>query len=311
MSSRWEHQIDPALVEIFEELASDPRSSLLRVPIRRAGVAINSEEATPRAANLIAAERELLEVFRHEVRDLLLEACRRELYSLKGAHLSRWRSFGARVQVASEKDWLGRVGRTLDDVPEEIEARGALNLLSACVVNPGDKSPKVSQFAGAAQRVLFDDRARIYVALELISEESPRAAMSLLNGVLDDKPGRGVSSYCWQNLGVSQHRLGDLCAALKSYERASSMGEARPGPLLSAFSVALAIEDVARAEHYSRELEDQMGVDHPGLDEELQLLRQVTTSEAASLKITRKNTFTRIEDRLGVVGQRIGNALIE
>jgi Tfp pilus assembly protein PilF len=203
------------------------------------------------------------------------------------------------------------VSRTLDDVPEEVEARDALNLLSACVVNPGEKSPKVTQFAGAAQRVLLDDRARVYVALELISEESPRAAMSLLNSVLDDRPGVGVSSYCWQNLGVSQHRLGDLGAALESYERASLLGEARPGPLLSAFSVALAVEDVTRAERYSRELEDQMGADHPGFDEELQLLRQLTSSEAKSLKIMRENTFKRLKDRLGIVGQRIGNALIE
>ena len=311
MSSRWEHQIDPALVELFQELATDPRSTLLRVPIRRAGAAINAEEVTPRAASLIAAERELLEVFRHEVRDLLLEACRRELYALKGLQLSRWSSFGDRVRIASEQDWLGRVSRTLDDVPEEIEARGALDLLSACVVHPGEKSPKVSQFAGAAQRVLFDDRARVYVALELISEESPRAAMSLLNGVLDDQPGIEISSYCWQNLGVSQHRLGDLSGALKSYERASLLGEARPGPLISALSVALAVEDVARAERYARELEDQMGDHHPGLDEELQLLRLLTASEAAPVKSMRRNTFERLGDRLGVVGRRIGNALIE
>ena len=311
MSSRWEHGIDPALAELFEELASDPRSTLLRVPVRRAGSALNIEAVSSRAANLIAAERELLEVFRHEVRDLLLEACRRELFTLKGLQLSRWRSFDARLQVASEGEWLERVGRTLEDVPEEIEARGALNLLSGCVVNPDGRPPKVSQLAEAAQRVLFDDRARIYAALELVSEESPRAAMSLLNGVLGDNPGRELSSYCWQNLGVSQHRLGDLCAALKSYERASLLGEARPGPLLSAFSVALAVEDVERAERYARELEDQMGEQHPGLDEEVQLLRQLTTSEPASVKKIRRNTLECLEDRLGVVGRRIGNALIE
>ena len=311
MSSRWNHQIDPALVELFQELASDPRSSLLRVPIRRTGAIGSIKEVSPRGANLMAAERELLEVFRHEVRDLLLEACRRELYGLSGLQLSRWRSFDARVHVAPEKDWLGRVSRTLDDVPEEIEAGGALNLLSACVVNPGDKSPKVSQFAGAAQRVLFDDRARIYAALELLSEESPRAAMSLLNGVLDDKPERGLSSYCWQNLGVSQHRMGDISAALKSYEQASLLGDSRPGPLLSAFSAALAVEDDMRAKHFSAELEDQMGAEHPGLAEEIQLLRQVTCSEATEVKVMRKDTFIRIEDRLGIIGRRIGNALIE
>jgi hypothetical protein len=311
MSSRWDHQIDPALVELFQELASDPRSSLLRVPIRGTGAISSTKEVSPRAANLIAAERELLEVFRHEVRDLLLEACRRELYGLSGLQLSRWQSFDTRVHIAPEKDWLGRVSRTLDDVPEEIAAGGALNLLSACVVNPGGKSPKVSQFAGAAQRVLFDDRARIYAALELLSEESPRAAMSLLNGVLDDKPESGLSSYCWQNLGVSQHRMGDISAALKSYERASLLGDARPGPLLSAFSAALAVEDDMRAEHFSAELEDRMGVDHPGLAEEIQLLRKLTCSEATGIKVMRKETFVRIEDRLGIIGRRIGNALIE
>jgi len=311
MSSRWEHGIDPVLVELFEEIASDPRSSLLRVPVRRAGNALDVEAVSSRSANLLAAERELLEVFRHEVRDLLLEACRRELFALKGLQLSRWRSFDARLQVASEGEWLEKVGKTLEDVPEEIEARGALNLLSSCVVNPDGRPPRVSQLAAAAQRVLFDDRARIYAALELISEESPRAAMSLLSGVLSDDPGRELSSYCWQNLGVSQHRLGDLRAALKSYERASLLGEARPGPLLSAFSVALAVEDTERAERCARELEDQMGEHHPGLEEEVQLLRQLTTSEAASVKKNRRNTFECLEDRLGVVGRRIGNALIE
>jgi len=157
----------------------------------------------------------------------------------------------------------------------------------------------------------LDDRARIYVALELLGEESPRAAMSLLNGVLEDDAERGVSSYCWQNLGACQHRLGDLTAALESHARSLVEGELRPAPLLSAFFIALGIEDGARAERYAAELDALMEVDHPCLGEEAGLLRQLTATEDAAIKITRTKTYQGIEDRLGAVSRRIGNALID
>jgi tetratricopeptide (TPR) repeat protein len=307
MNSPRERRIDPALEELLTELSGHPQSTLLRVPV--ASGALNAPHAGARAANLLAAERELLSVFRYELRDLLLEACRRELYHLSGLQVSRWRSWGARIQISSEEAWRTDARRALDDVPNEVEARDALTLLSACVVHPHSPAPTVSQFAQAAQRVLLDDRARVYVALELISEESSRAAMSLLHGVLDDEPDTGVRSYCWQNLGVCHHRLGDLRAALQSYERALEDGEGRPGPLLSAFSLSLAVEETDRASYFAGELEDRMGVDHPGLDEELELLLNTTASEDAAASAARNNTYQVIEDRLGPVSRRIGNAL--
>ena len=74
MNSRREHQMDPALEELLTELSVDPQSTLLRVPV--ASGALNAPHTSERAANLLAAERELLSVFRYELRDLLLEGIR-------------------------------------------------------------------------------------------------------------------------------------------------------------------------------------------------------------------------------------------
>jgi len=307
MNSPWERDLAPKLEELLIELSSQPQSTLLKVPASKG--AIGAPEASARAADLLAAERELLSVFRFELRDLLLEACRRELYRLSGLLVSRWRSWDARLQVSTEDVWRASSRRALDDIPEEIEARDALTLLSACVAHPHSQPPTVSQLAGAAQRVMLDDRAPVYVALELISEESPRAAMSLLYGVLEDRPEASVRSYCWQNLGVCHHRLGDLGGALQCHERAMEGRDPRPAPLLSAFTLALAMEETERASEYASQLESYMGIDHPGLDEELRLLKDMTAAEDAAVRTIRNNTYQVIEDRLGSVSRRIGNAL--
>ena len=307
MKSPWERDLDPKLEELLIELSAHPQSTLLKVPASTTG--LGAQQVSARAADLSAAERELLSVFRFELRDLLLEACRRELYSLRGLQVSRWRSWDARLHVSTEDAWRASARRALDDIPDEVEARDALTLLSSCVTHPNSPPPTVSQLAGAAQRVMLDDRAPVYVALELISDESPRAAMSLLYGVLEDRPDTSLRSYCWQNLGVCHHRLGDLAKALQCHERAMEGGELRPAPLLSAFSLALAVEETERARGHARELEERMGTDHPGLDEELALLKDMTAAEDAAVHDIRKNTYQIIEDRLGPVSRRIGNAL--
>ena len=307
MNSPWERDLDPKLEELLIELSAQPQSPLLKVPVSTRGPGV--QEVSVRAADLSAAERELLSVFRFELRDLLLEACRRELYTLRGLQVSRWRSLDARLHVSTEDAWRANARRALDDIPDEVEARDALTLLSSCVAHPNSAPPTVSQFAGAAQRVMLDDRAPIYVALELLSDESPRAAMSLLYGVLEDRPEASLRSYCWQNLGVSHHRLGDLSQALQCHERAMEGSELRPAPLLSAFALALAVEETERASAHARELEARMGIDHPGLDEELGLLKDMTAAEDAAVHDSRKNTYQVIEDRLGPVSRRIGNAL--
>ena len=307
MNSPWERDLDPKLEELLIELSTHPQSTLLKVPVSTRE--LGAQRVSARAADLFAAERELLSVFRFELRDLLLEACRRELYRLGGLQVSRWRSWDARLHVSTEDAWRASARRALDDIPDEVEARDALTLLSGCVAHPHSPLPTVSQLAGAAQRVMLDDRAPVYVALELISDESPRAAMSLLYGVLEDGPDASMRSYCWQNLGVCHHRLGDLTRALLCHERAMETSDLRPAPLLSAFSLALAVEEIEPAIRYAEELEVRMGIDHPGLDEELGLLQDMTAAEDAAVHDSRKHTYQVIEDRLGPVSRRIGNAL--
>ena len=121
MNSRRERQIDPALGELLTELSNDPQSSLLRVPL--VSDVSNAPHTSAHASSLLAAERELLSVFRFELRDLLLEACRRELYHLSGLQVSRWRSWDARLHVSSEDAWRTDARRALDDIPDEVEAR--------------------------------------------------------------------------------------------------------------------------------------------------------------------------------------------
>ena len=55
MSSRWEHQIDPALEEILTDLAGDPQSTLLRVPVPE--VTSSATHTSARAASARSAPR--------------------------------------------------------------------------------------------------------------------------------------------------------------------------------------------------------------------------------------------------------------
>ena len=71
MKSPWERDLDPKLEELLTELSADPHSTLLKVPVSMKELGV--QQVSARAADLSAAERELLSVFRFELRDLLLE----------------------------------------------------------------------------------------------------------------------------------------------------------------------------------------------------------------------------------------------
>jgi hypothetical protein len=182
-----EPSFDPAVLALLQEIAKDPRASLLRIPKEPLLKYVGRPEefVSPHGSYLTKAEKHLVTAYREQGARVLLEAC---ILRLKEDPLI----YATRSPV--ETELRARSRRLAPHVPGEDQPLEALRALAQ-----GKDSP-MSALAAGSLRLAPSELAYNVLALAHQQEGHVRASMRVLRRLID-----GVSSFeqraqAWENL---------------------------------------------------------------------------------------------------------------
>lgn len=194
-----ESRFDPEVLALLDEIASDPRASLLRMPARplKNWIAGPEEVLSPHASHLTRAERHLVQAYREEAASVLVEACIRELSQSRVADSSTPPSPTLEARARRLVDHAGIDGPDL----EPLERVASSKRVSSLVI------------AGAAMRLAPSDVARNCLGAALTLEGSPASARRVLGPVARDGATARQRAKALANLGM-------VCSELRDYEGA-------------------------------------------------------------------------------------------
>lgn len=289
----------PEVEEILREVASDPRSSLLKIsrPEHLRGHFERYSNVGPHTAGLTVAERELLQVHRSEVARLLGDMCRTRL-AADTVTVHQSLSVDRKVRIYSESELKAHV--------EEIEARGDLSdagiggLLERCVAG-SHRAPSVVEIATAMGRLEPTDTARVLAGMGMTTHDRPRAALDLYRVVLAGRPSRVMASQTWDNVARAFSLLGDsdqaLSASLEACYANSEKVESRFVSLCTAFD--LGYEDVAF--RMATEVNELVPANHESVD---WYVASMTSRRKSGVWVP--SEASRL--RAGRIGDRFGDA---
>lgn len=210
-------RLDPAAAALLSEIASDPRSCLLRIPARIAEREIRSPEPALRESStwLSRAERELLRVHRCEVASLLRHAYVSKLYTEASptSGLIRRVTKDVCIEPVDPRIWTAAASRSLAELPGTLRQADEFTLVGECVAAGGWSRVSVEQLVAAAQRLEPRDHGRIVVGVARIDSEQLELAERLLREVL--VMGARTTDRAWAaaNLASIQDRRGDAHGA--------------------------------------------------------------------------------------------------
>jgi hypothetical protein len=129
--------IDPEVEEILRRVASVPGSALLRVSRPRTIYEFLHRDTAVGLAmpSLTAAEHHILQSYRSDIAQFLLEACRRRLISGPGGgvHVSPFQSTAQEQKHADIEDWSARLQAARSEVCGLERHEDAWLLLDRCV----------------------------------------------------------------------------------------------------------------------------------------------------------------------------------
>jgi hypothetical protein len=239
--------LDPEVEHILQEVARDPRSSLLRVerPKVIRGLLEREPSVGVATAGLTSAERHLVQTRRSETAYALRVLCLHALQTdSRGEHvfsrqgvldtsdLARKLSAFGRSWNASEVEHVTDLGADADIVRRALApvTTPSMPMLSLCTV---------------AMRLEPTDTVRIYAAQWLSLDSQHRGALGLFLNVMTQPLTRGMSSLVEGNIGFVYNRLGDLGRSLDWYRRASEDCAGNTSPLVGRFAVAIQTGSVA------------------------------------------------------------------
>ncbi len=319
--------LDPEVEALLQEIAADPRSSLLRVPrpkvlrglFERGSRAADEPATSARATGLTSAERQLLLVHRCEVAALLREACVLRLFEEPRAaeEIGRDIDVRRRIEIPDEDAWRARARREMDAVTDDSETTDAYELLLRCV-HPADESrwgedassarPSAAQLATSSLRVAAHDSARICVGVDLIRRDEPRTALRVLESVLAGAPSALHASNAHENVGWARAASGDAPAARDAYRAAALCGEPRPTPLASWLFHALDAADRPDVLDAAARLDELVEPDHPSLADWLKGVRRKRAERGRGPSPATKKLLESLADELGDTSRRIASA---
>jgi hypothetical protein len=230
---------DPEVETILREVASDPRSSLLKVPrpAHLKGLFERYTNVGPQTAGFTTLERHLLQVHRSEVARLLADVCRRRL-AVGNPTINRSLTVDTEVRIYEERELQDRA-RSMQAADVEPRDPDVEDLLARCVSGELSREPTVAELATAMARLEPNDTARVLAGLDLTMRGSPRAALELYRNVLNGAPSPLMESITWDNIGRAQSLLGAGDLALASYRRSATCGLPRSAPALVWFWLAV------------------------------------------------------------------------
>jgi hypothetical protein len=254
----------PELEEILRDVARMPDSVLLRAPRSKPTAKLFDVlgPASPMAAGLSSAERELLRAHRDELASVLRDAC--------------WmatQEVGRRESCLDRRNGLGGIQRVHSQAAIQARAEGALStasgqvehILARLVSANGFSKPSVAELATASHRIQPTDHARICAALDLIWRGQPEASVELSLEVAQHGTLLADRIASWRNAATAYEMAGDLRRALALAVTASQLASDYAYPALHAFALAIHAQQ-SREALYAASLIDTLSADFtPGL----------------------------------------------
>lgn len=273
-------RIDPRVEEILREIASDPRSSLLRVPRPRVARELfaTPARASATSAGLSAAERELLRVHRAEVASLLKEACKRRLAGEARSRdfLSRRLGTDREVEIIEQAELVARAralrSADLSLAHDPLDDLDPLGLLERAITDRAGQAPSITQLALASLRLEPEDSTRICLGLDLVFSSQPSTGLEVLARVLDGCTSPLVRSIALANTAFAAYRLGDLSRSLELHARSVSSAEPASASVWWWLLMALRLQDSAAAERAAALLRAETDPDDGWLSRSLSAL---------------------------------------
>lgn len=276
---------DPEFESILREVASDPHSSLLKVPRSRAVESILAGDVVrPSRTGLTSLERHLLQCHRAELAFRLRQACLLKLEAREAIH-ARWIGHvdgTTRIERQGIRRWRSE---TATIPPQELAASeldpGEL-LLQAAIAN-GLEQVSVAQLAAASERLEPREAARIYVGMDLLSLGDPRGALRVMSGTPSptSRDIDAVAGACWR--GAAHEALKELDRALALHEEAHERQPSSFLPLLNCFIMAALMRDAQAMSKHGAALDRLIPHDHPVVGECVANLATKQSSEPPAL----------------------------
>lgn len=290
--------LDPEVVALVQEIVDDPDSTLLRVPSAPLKRWLDRREPRVSAgeAFLTKAERHLLFAYREAAGRLLWQAC-----GMRVMHRSSV-IFAARGEPLEEEAWHLQARRILSGGVKE-SLREGIAFLSQCFGGAEDLPP--SRIAAAALRLLPCDDLRNWLALALVFEEQPLAALRVLHTILAAGPDHLMRSVALENSGLANYSRGETMQAFQCYQLAIQADPDRPEPLLWAFTASLDLGDESAAMTAARRLSEQW--ENPFIDRALSGLKEARRVQQWRPSSVGLVLARRIKDRLPEEARRVAD----
>ena len=306
-------QIDPAIVEILEEIAADPRAKFLRVDrlIEFDATSDLFEAVSSRSVDLTTAERHLVAVYREEVAWLLREAWKKSLYAdpVTSAVYDKYVTVDEPVRTIDDETLRNRLELLRSSEVDRDFTAEAIGLLEECVVH-GNPVGSRKSLALASQRLAPSDEARIHIAIEAVEVRQWSQAQRLLDLVLSGSPTDLIRSSALETIGFCNTEAGMPSAAMVAYRSAALSCDSRPDPTAHWLILACVAEHLEQALEAAAAIDAMIASHHPCIDMRLRALQLYRTAGRQGHSWDAQAFVRSLEDRFGPASKRIANGLI-
>ncbi len=281
--------LHPEIADILSELAKKPGSALLRVPRRDVprSVMESGSVVSARSATLDEAERHLVQVHREELAFVLRQAAYLRLNEgEESRHLMVDRALSSlRDHIPSEKEVRVRSSRVLREDAGHAEKTEVVELLERCVASSVSGWASAGQLAAASHRLVPNNAARIYAALQALAEGSPATSIVILRSVLAAS-GSNVHRYAaWANSSHAYNRLSQTDRALDCAQAAARLSPQDYLPQVNRIWLAARLRLADEIRHAAGELAALLNArpqDALGLTSWYAVARSVRSAEVAA-----------------------------
>lgn len=301
---------DPELRALLREIATDPRSRLMKLVTQGLDrrVRLHEPPISEGEPFLTRAERHLVAEYRHEVGQWLFEAAKQQYLGtprpLSGAFHGSFAGWG---QIRS----LAKLGEDRDRLlPQKLldgESKAALE--QAMPAQAGGQEARA--LAVASLRLVPRDSARNVAALASFLVGNRFGGFRELAEIVEHRPTDWYRSVAWQNIAFGYLEDGDLAASHARYMQAHSAGELRPEPLVGLVTVGLLTGDRADARRFTAMLSELPSKDSMAcVGESREWVAGKLVMGGLPIDAHRLNEIRELSDELPEVGRQIAFALL-
>jgi len=303
--------LDPDVEHILQEVAKDPRSSLLRVerPKIIRGLTEREPSVGVATAGLTTAERHLVQTRRAETAYALRALCLYELLTdVRAQHLFS-RQGAASVEhlsaIASQMrdNWTADKTSHVRDLGSDADA-------AWLAIERGVKHRNgVLQLGAAAQCLEPTNFERLYFAAWMILEGQPRSAIGMLLRIASAPETSVMRSVAGTNLGLAYYEVGDFARSRAWYRSASLVSPDYFPCAVGRFILSLQLGDREDALSSAGSVEDLATNNVDELTWLIDAQHRRRRSFQVNLTKGGRDLLPRLRDALGPASRRLVNAV--